>query len=290
MSFYPQSRHPAARETRQRKVPGRGATQASPRGPSALSVFGGLVGGGLRRVPWRRVALGGVVALLAGLTPWGVSAGLSLLDRDIQQVTVQGDLQRLDAGKLATLMAPWEGRSYFATDLSQVKDWLERQPWVQSAAVSRQWPDTLSVEVIEQHPVAYWNERSLLNREGEVFAPLDSRTAGAIPALSGPRSKAREVLGRARQFADQLAPLDLRLASMSLENRGAWTLQLDNGITLALGRDRVDERFERFLAVYDSHLSAVAASVERVDARYDNGLSVKWRETETVASRGDHTW
>lgn len=290
MMLWPQNRHPSGTGARQRKAPVRGAARVRPREASPVRVLARLLGAAMRHLPWRHLALGSTVAVLAGLTPWVIGAGLSSLDREFREITVQGDLQRLDASDLATLLAPWKGRSYFATDLTGVKEWVERQPWVQSAAVSRQWPGTLTVEVIEQHPVAYWNEQALLNREGKVFAPMDTAAAGAIPALSGPRAKAAEVLARARDFADKLAPLDLRLAGMALESRGAWTLQLDNGITLALGRDRVEERFDRFLAVYDSHLSVVAGSVERVDARYDNGLSVQWRNTETVASRGDHTW
>ncbi|TVP59765.1 MAG: FtsQ-type POTRA domain-containing protein [Halomonadaceae bacterium] len=287
MSFLQQSRQPAA-DSRTRQ-PSRGATQTR-QGPSPVQVFAQLMGDLVRLIPWGKLALGGTVALLAGLTPWVLSTGVTSMDRQFNQVTIQGELNRLDPAHLEASLEPWMGRSYFATDLNGIKEWVERQPWVQSAAISRQWPGTLTVEVIEQHPVAYWNEQSLLNREGQVFAPMDTTPAGPIPALSGPQAKAGEVLQRARQFADKLAPHDLRLAGMALESRGAWTLQLDNGITLALGRDRVEERFDRFLSVYSSHLGAVAAAVKGVDARYDNGVSVQWRETETVASRGDQTW
>lgn len=287
MTFWQQNRQPAA-DTRTRR-PSRGATQTR-QGTSSVQVFSRLMGELVQLTPWRKLSLGAVVALIAGLTPWAISTGISSLDRDFNQVTIQGELTRLEPSALETSLEPWIGRSYFATDLNGIKQWVESQPWVQSAAVSRQWPGTLTVEVIEQHPVAYWNEQALLNREGQVFAPIDTTTAGPIPALSGPRAKATEVLAQARQFADKLAPHDLRLAGMALEPRGAWTLQMDNGITLSLGRDRIEERFDRFLSVYSSHLDAVAGAVKGVDARYDNGVSVQWRETESVASRGVQTW
>jgi len=288
MNFWLRNRLPVREEPAARRRT-RGATQARQKKASAVGVFFSLSGELMRVIPWSKVALGAVVALAAGMTPWVVSHGIGAMDREFNAVAIEGDLNRLEQQTLQESLEPWLGRSYFATDLSAVKSWVEQQPWVQSAAISRQWPGTLTVDVIEHHPVAYWNGRGLLNREGEVFSPVNPAIAGAIPELYGPPGKAGVVLERARAFAAEMAPSDLRLARMELESRGAWTLQLDNGISVSLGRDRVEERFARFLSVYRSHLKPVAAGVKRIDARYGNGVSVEWRDTETVAARGDQT-
>ena len=73
--------------------------------------------------------------------------------------------------------------------------------------------------------------------------------------------------------------MGLGLESLRLEARGAWTLLLSNGIRVSLGRDRVDERFQRFMTVYESRLAPIAASINGVDARYGNGVAVRWRDS-----------
>ncbi len=274
------------RDTREQRRKTRGATSASA-DPSALAIMLGLVAALARSVPWFQVSLGMTVAFLAAMMPWAVGQALTVMDRDFTAIHIEGELQRMEQSELLDALEPLLGQSYFASNLSRVKEQVEALPWVQSAAVSREWPGTLNVDVIEHHPVAYWNGQALLNRDGEVFKPANAQVRG-IPALAGPRGSEQEVLRQARAFAGTLGEYDLRLASLELEPRGAWTLHLDNGINVALGRDRTEERFQRFLAVYESQLAPVAASVERVDARYGNGVAVRWRDTGSVADSGDH--
>ncbi len=272
------------RDTSGQKSRTRGASPAT-KEPSAVAVFVGLLGQLLRAAPWPRVGLGAAVALVAGMTPWAIGEGLGMLDRQFDAVHVEGDLNRMEHETLMGALEPLIGNSYFASDLNRVKEQVEMLPWVQSAAVGREWPGTLTVDVIEHHPVAFWNGRALMNRNGEVFSPANPRVSG-IPAFFGPEGKSAEVLERARHFAADLESQGLRLAQVALEERGAWTMQLDNGISVVLGRDRVEERFQRFLTVYENRLAPIEASVARVDARYGNGVAVSWRDSEIAAAGG----
>lgn len=233
----------------------------------------------LGHVPWRQACLGVVVAVAAGLMPWAVAQGLGFLDRDFTSLRLEGEQpQYMAPSKLRAHLEPLLGSSYFATDLSRVKAQVEMLPWVKSAAVGREWPGTLTVGVLEHEPVAQWNNQSLVSREGVVFSPADASMAG-LPALHGPPGKAEDVLERARTFSGELESQGLGLETLRLEARGAWTLQLSNGIRVSLGRDRVDERFQRFMTVYESRLAPVAASISGVDARYGNGVAVRWRDS-----------
>ncbi|MFO7787975.1 MAG: cell division protein FtsQ/DivIB [Halospina sp.] len=246
--------------------------------PSALRLALRMAGSAVARVPWSQVSLGMAVAITAAMLPWAIGQGVQFLDQDFSRVQVQGDLTRVTEPALQNHLEPFIGTSYFATDLSRVKAQLEMLPWVESAAVGREWPGTLTVSVREHEPVALWNGRALISDEGAVFRPA-APAALDLPRLNGPPGRADEVLERARAFRGELAALGLGLVSVSLEARGAWTLLLDNGISVSLGRDRVRERFERFMTVYESRLSPVAADITGVDARYGNGVAVRWRDS-----------
>jgi cell division protein FtsQ len=72
---------------------------------------------------------------------------------------------------------------------------------------------------------------------------------------------------------------------LSLEQRGAWTLTLSNGIEVELGRDQVTQRFDRFVTVYQERLASRANEVKGVDARYSNGVAVKWKPGATASGK-----
>ena len=64
-----------------------------------------------------------------------------------------------------------------------------------------------------------------------------------------------------------------------------FALTLSNGIEVVLGRDQVTERFDRFVTVYQERLVSRANEVKRVDARYSNGVAVKWKPDATASGK-----
>lgn len=231
----------------------------------------------LGAVPWLQVGLGILVLMLAALVPWGASQVLAAMDKQIMRVEVTGQLVGESTNALERHAAPWLGRSFFTTDLAEIKRAYEQRPWVDSAAVKRVWPDRVMVEIREHKPLAYWNDRELISRTGDVFLPANREVAGRLPSLKGPEGRVREVIDMARTMANALDARGLGFAGIALEERGAWTLTLANGIEVALGRDQVEQRFERFLAVYNLQIANRADQVEAIDARYTNGVAVRWK-------------
>lgn len=237
----------------------------------------GLLRGVLAAVPWLQVGLGAVIVLLAGLVPWGTGKVLTAMDQQILAVDVKGNFVGDSRVAIERAAGNWIGKSYFATDLSEIKASLERRPWVESAAVRRVWPDRLLIDIREKKPLAYWTDGRLVSRTGQLFAPPNPEVAGPLPRLAGPDERVRDVIAMARTMSDRLVARGLGFSGLALEHRGAWTLQLANGIEVVLGRDQVEQRFERFMTVYENRLAARSNEVSRVDARYTNGVAVQWK-------------
>ncbi|MFL1404083.1 cell division protein FtsQ/DivIB [Marinobacter sp. M1N3S26] len=250
----------------------RGATSAEP-DQGLLDVLAQLFGS----VPWTKLGLGMAVVLVTAMVPWGTGQLLAAMDRQFMHVEVVGALKGESRNALERHTGEWLGKSFFTTDLADIKVSLEQRPWVESAAVRREWPDRLVVEVREHKPLAYWNDRALISRTGEVFRPGNRDVAGGLPRLRGPEGRSREVIDMGRTMANALEARGMGFAGIALEERGAWTLTLANGIEVALGRDQVEQRFERFLTVYGERLASRADQVERIDARYTNGVAVRWK-------------
>ena len=69
----------------------------------------------------------------------------------------------------------------------------------------------------------------------------------------------------------------LRITALSLDARGAWEIDLDNGVRVRLGRRQVDERFERFVAAALPLVAQRGGDIDYVDMRYTTGFAVGWR-------------
>ncbi|WP_322002538.1 cell division protein FtsQ/DivIB [Marinobacter alexandrii] len=237
----------------------------------------------LATVPWLQVGMGAVIVLLAALVPWGTGKVLGAMDQQILAVDVNGELVGDSKVAIERAAGNWIGKSYFATDLSEIKDSLERRPWVESAAVRRVWPDRLAIDIREKKPLAYWTDGRLVSRTGELFLPPNPEVAGRLPKLAGPDERVRDVIRMAQTMSEQLVGHGLNFAGLSLEQRGAWTLKLANGIEVVLGRDQVEQRFERFITVYETRLASRSDEVSRVDARYTNGVAVQWKAAQAAS-------
>jgi cell division protein FtsQ len=229
----------------------------------------------LPALPWRRIGLS-----CAGLAVIALAfSGLALLlNQPIQRVIVSGRLQRVSALDVEKVVRSRLGGNGLVTvDLEDISRGLRTLAWVDRAAVQRSWPRGLKIEIVEQSVVARWNNAGLLNARGELFLSESRFVPPELPQLAGPSGAEQEVTARYLATQGRLTEVGMRLAAMELDARGAWNLTLDNGVTVRLGRQQVDQRFERFMLAAAKLISQRATDIAYVDMRYSNGFAVGWK-------------
>jgi cell division protein FtsQ len=233
----------------------------------------------LPALPWRRLGvIAGAAAVLFGLG-WLL---VLLLDQPIEHVTVAGGFQRITAPEVEkAVRAELRGAGLVSVDLARVSRALRRLPWVDAATVQRSWPRGLAVRVTEQIAVARWNEADLVNARGERFLAAARFVPPELPQLSGPEGTEAEAVARYLAAQGRIVEAGMRLVALRLDARGAWELTLDNGVRVRLGRQRYDERFERFTAAALRLVGQRAADIDYVDMRYTNGFALGWRAGAT---------
>jgi cell division protein FtsQ len=79
----------------------------------------------------------------------------------------------------------------------------------------------------------------------------------------------------------------MRIAALRLDERGAWEMDLDSGVTVRLGRREVDARLDRFIRAAAQVVAHRASEVVYVDMRYSNGFAIGWRTAATPSSPSD---
>lgn len=229
----------------------------------------------LPMLPWRRIGVvaGVCAALLCG--SWGV---MHALDQPVTQVSVRGHFQRVSAVDVEdTVRSRLTGAGLLSINLGALRNGLRSLPWIDSATVERSWPRGLIITVVEQNAVARWNGSGLVNARGELFVKDTQYLPPELPSLQGPMGTEAEVTSRYLAMQGKLVEAGLRLASLARDERGAWQLDLDNGVSVRLGRRDVDMRFARFLDVGAALLAQRGADIAYMDMRYSNGFAVGWR-------------
>jgi len=195
-----------------------------------------------------------------------------------REVVVTTPLARTSGTHLESVIRSELSGTFFTMDLDAARAALARVPWVRAVALRRQWPRRLEIEVEEHEPFARWNDGALVDTRGEVFVATYARE---LPEFNGPEGQAALMTARYREWSALLAPLALRLTGLDLSARGGWQLRAEDAggpLTLDVGRDDVDGRLGRFLAVYARTVGVLARAgtrIDRVDLRYRNGFAAR---------------
>ncbi len=199
----------------------------------------------------------------------------------IEFVVIEGELQRVTENDVQAAVFNFINRSMLAVDLEQVKAALEGNAWIKSASLRRKWPNTLIVDVTEEVPIARWGDRQLLNQDGNIFSPPVVDSQLNLAKLSGPHGSEKRVMEQYQVFNQLLYPKNIRIASLDLNSRGAWTVNLLNEVTLSVGSINPVQRVRRFARVYDGLFAAQMTDIERFDLRYEDGIAVAYKTVAT---------
>ncbi|MBD3586107.1 FtsQ-type POTRA domain-containing protein [Salinimonas sp. HHU 13199] len=195
----------------------------------------------------------------------------------VQVIDFSGQYEHINIARLERKIRRSQPGSFFELDVNEVFELIESQPWVYRASVRKQWPNRLKIYLVEQQPVARWNDDMLLNPYGDTFE--SEGITLSLPQLFGPGGSEKTALEGYNAMKSLLATSSMSIAELSLSERFAWQLQLTSGIKLNLGRKEFIDRLQRFIDVFPL-LSKQDKPVKYVDLRYDTGLAVGWQSDE----------
>jgi cell division protein FtsQ len=191
----------------------------------------------------------------------------------VTQVELKGELKNTSRAQIEAAL-PRAAGNFFAADLAEVRERVERLPWVRRVAVRRIWPGRLEISVEEHVALARWGDDRLVNTFGETFS---AKTTQALPAFVAPGGTAAEVVWRYHRFSELVAPLGTGVERVVLTQRLAWQLRLGNGLHVMLGRDAdlAEQRLKKFVEAHSATLARTGKKHEYVDLRYPNGFALR---------------
>lgn len=220
-----------------------------------------------------------VVFLVACAGVAWVTMGMTTREQwPVRWLELGGAFERISAEQLRASLAPLVTGSFFTVNMEAIRKTAYRQPWVAQAAVSKVWPDTVAVRVIEYQPAAHWTQGRLVSNDGQAFSVPGANEIQGLPWLEGPEEKLEEVFKRWQAFNNLLMPTGEEIQLIRLDARGSWFVELSNGTEVQIGRESATGRLQRLVNSWPELMRDRDLAPMGIDLRYTNGFAVRWPE------------
>ena len=196
----------------------------------------------------------------------------------VRDIDINGELRQLQPEVIHTVAEEYTKGGFFMADVDGLQQELLRDPWVHDVVVRRRWPDTISLDIVEERAFARWRNKGFLSYSGDFFLLTDVDVLHhSLPLMSGPEQSHKEVFARYQYISEVLAPARLRVLELHSSARNSWTVKLSNGWMVHLGREKLERNLRRLVAIVNNVLTGRSSEVGVVDMRYENGYAVLWK-------------
>lgn len=229
-----------------------------------------------------------VFFVLGALIRWvSYSSYFQIATVDIVSERANQPLHYLDKEKLFNHIKPQLSGSFFYVDLDEAQKIASQNEWVDQVYIERIFPNSIRVTIKEHIPIAKWLQEGyvagLVNSEGKIFQAAYNNS---LPLFDGSLDVQPQMVNQYKIFSSELQPLRLSILRLQYTPRSSWSMMLNNGIELRLGKTDVNTRLNRFANAWQHSLREKALSLDYVDMRYPDGFATRNR-TKAAANSAE---
>jgi cell division protein FtsQ len=188
------------------------------------------------------------------------------------------------------IFAPDFGRSLYHVPVNARRKDLLAIDWVEEAAVSRMWPNTVKVRIVERQPVAFVQlpprrrdglfEFALIDKDGYILRP---RVAAkfTLPVIKGIRESEQPEDRRARvrrvlSMLKSLGPLAAHISEVDVSDPNNLVVAQhmdDRVLNLMMGDENYSTHMSNFINNYNE-IKSKRPDAANFDLRVDNMITV----------------
>lgn len=208
----------------------------------------------------------------------GIAAGEAVGDAGfrVKSIDVRG-IRRMDPRPVYELAADQKTTAMPLVDVTAIRERLLEYGWVKDARVSRRFPDTLVIDIVERTPAALWQDEdrlTLIDKEGVVLDRVPVSQMPDLPLLIGKGANAHAVA--LDQLLDKAPALKAQLVSATWVGERRWDLSFQSGETVVLpeGEPAAASALVRF-AKMDKSAGLLGRGILRFDLRIPGKMTVR---------------
>lgn len=194
----------------------------------------------------------------------------------VKRVDVVG-IHHMDSAPVYQIALDQRSMAMPLVNVSEIRSKLLQYGWIKDARVSRRFPDTLVIDVVERKPAALWQDNgqlALIASDGSVIDHVPVDKMPDLPLLIGPGANLREGdLNALMTAAPNLKP---QLVSATWVGGRRWDLNFQTGETVALpeGADAAKDALSKF-ADQDKATGLLGRGLLRFDLRLPGKMIVR---------------
>ena len=215
-------------------------------------------------------------------SPWSKLPGrlASIVGLAADHIQISG-LAQHDPEEILSALDLRPGKPIIGFDASAARKALESIPWVKSAGVEREYPNTLKINVAERTAIALWQmnqQVTLIDDQGVAMGQPRFLLANHLPLVTG--DGANTAAAELVNDLSAIPALQQHFTGAARVGKRRWTLYLDNGVKLALPEQGVPEALN-LVGRLDRDQAILSKGISMLDMR------VPGRMTVQVAEAGD---
>ena len=208
----------------------------------------------------------------------GLAAGEAVGDAGfrVRSVDVQG-IRRMDPRPVYEIALDQKTTAMPLLDVAGIRERLLEYGWVKDARVSRRFPDTLVIDIVEREPAALWQDEdrlTLIDAEGVVLDRVPVAQMPDLPLLIGKGANNHAVA--LDRLLTKAPALKAQLVSATWVGERRWDLAFQSGETVSLpdGQRLAEEALARF-AKMDKSAGLLGRGILRFDLRIPGKMTVR---------------
>ena len=192
----------------------------------------------------------------------------------VQEVVVEGRSKTRKNALLQALQVS-EGDNILTINITEMKDRINKLPWVKFARIERHFPNKISLTLVERTPMARWQTNrmlKLIDDHGDVIPVVDLTSFSNLPIIIG--KNAPKMAGQILRTLSNEPHLFRRVKSLTLVSDRRWDVELDNQINVHLPEKNPGKAWTHLATVEQGH-NIFGDQVQGIDMRLENQLIIK---------------
>lgn len=225
--------------------------------------------------PSRKMLIGAAFLLLTCLIVKLAATSYLPAYWPIEIVSVEGSLNAGERQQISNAVAGFIDQGFLFINLEDVVHSVMALSWPREVEVRRSWPNKLKLNVRKQALVAHWNGTDYLSTSGQVVHDPDIPKED-LPDFFAVHADGIRTMRIFEGLESVIQDTELEISELREDSLGNWALTFRSGLQVMLGSQEINSRLARFVEVYSDSLQSNISQVLSIDARYRNGVAVKW--------------
>jgi len=194
--------------------------------------------------------------------------------------TVFSGNRHLTDNELKALAGVHTGESLVTLSYKTLSERLLKSPWIKSVSMRKEFPDTLSVSIVEAAPFALLDMNGhffLVDEKGKLLEKLKGSSVPFLPVITGDPLKKSEVFSEALNLIRSMNDMGFSSEREHIEVIASKPQELTaiiDGTVVKIGAGEYREKLQRLVGLKDE-IKRRQISVDYVDLRFANRVIVK---------------